>query len=123
MDCIIAIKLEGEVHALMGNDGKAVALFKDEGEAREALGYQAKHRQSYEGSMSACIHFIQLQPTIIPYEKEVIEKDFFGEPPYSVTTVRSAVMPGGVKGMKCNGVKAGDMYAAGLEPGFKPEVA
>lgn len=30
-------------------------------------GYQQKHRQNYEGSMSACINFIQFQPRIVEF--------------------------------------------------------
>lgn len=30
-------------------------------------GYRQKHRQSYEGSMSACINFIQFQPRIVEF--------------------------------------------------------
>lgn len=60
------LKTDNEIW-LMLNDDKSIKGWNTVAEALQywTSGYKRKHRQSYEGSMSACIAFVTVQPSII----------------------------------------------------------
>lgn len=70
----IAVKVEGNLY-LPFNDNSVYADKSRKKVKREMeVTYNNKHKQGYEGSMSACIHMIQFQPHVItiPAEESAI---------------------------------------------------
>jgi hypothetical protein len=89
---LVAMTVDGgERHMLMTDRQGVLTAFKS---AREGLdhfegGYRAGHGRSYEGSMSACINWMQFRPTIVSFESMDDIYKAMGPGPYKLNSVQS----------------------------------
>jgi len=67
---VLVCKAQTKQVFIMANDDGTVRGFTDERQARNCWrrSYDAAHARSYEGSMSACIHFMFFQPRIVRFK-------------------------------------------------------
>jgi len=81
---VALVKFDGHIGAMCDRDNSTVAAFKTkkEGEGVFESGYNAGHTRSYEGSMSACMNFIQFQPKVIKVKDGVELQTILGVGPY-----------------------------------------
>ena len=67
----IAIIKSGEKFFVMANrDDNSIAVFESVGDGLRSFedAYNRNHRRGFEASMSACINYIQFQPSIVKVE-------------------------------------------------------
>lgn len=84
----------------------ALAMFED--------GYNSKHRQSYEGSMSACVNWLLFRPKVVPITgvNDLLQRFFLSE---KTQAVRLGSVAGFMTGLLCDrDVKA--IWDAGVGP-------
>lgn len=82
-------------------------------------GYNRKHRSSYEGSMSACIHYISFQPRVIqvPGDTEEERLEFLKSQvdlPASLMTFSN--VSGRMQGVPLSAEKGLALYETGTSP-------
>lgn len=82
-------------------------------------GYKRKHGSSYEGSMSACIHYISFQPRVIeiPGDTEEERLEFLNSQvdlPASLMTFSN--VSGRIQGVPLSAEKGPALYETGTSP-------
>lgn len=76
-------KHDGACYVLLSKDGQSIRQFAsiEEGIGFWERGYESSIQTGYTGLMSACIHFIQIQPSIVVVKDLVeIERDLVDLP-------------------------------------------
>lgn len=93
------LKVNTEVFILIDQDNQVIG-FKNlaDGVRYFEQGYAKAHRRSYEGSMSACIAFLQVQPAIITVSGIPEIEDMVGDSPRA--SALSGVATPGLRGIK-----------------------
>lgn len=78
-------------HLLMTSHDGSIEAFATEQEAMDFFtkGYNRSHQRSYQGSMSACIHYIFFQPVIVRFDSDTALKAALEGPPYSLVTAHN----------------------------------
>lgn len=101
------------------DDDHHICAAKTEGEAIEWFEktYKRKHQQSFEGSMSACINWMQFQPSIVHMSLSDIKKDLIDESKVEPVSMNS--VSGFMKGIKVTFTKNGKKY---WDKGTKPQL-
>jgi hypothetical protein len=68
------VKSQAGLHLQLNDDGKTIAAWPttEKALAFYEQGYARKHMQSYEGSMSACINWMQFQPSVVTLSLEEV---------------------------------------------------
>lgn len=91
---------EKDVYIMASDEGKIHGFItEDEANKYFLRAYEEKHSQSFEGSMSACVHFIQFQPRVVGFEDlEDIKRRIASDPPRLVLMVGQA---GGLNAITC----------------------
>lgn len=109
-----------EVVLLMSDEEGCVRGFASVGAARAHFedAYRQKHAQSYEGSMSACIHHMMYRPSVVTIRgtedaRRLVQLDDEGR----TTLQRHWGVAGGVRGFVC-----GPAGLTAWEAGCKPRL-
>lgn len=110
---LFLLMTEEPVHLIRGwkSEAEAAAYFTDS--------YNRKHDQSYEGSISACIHFIQYQPKILRFkDMEELKATLLTD---DIQLYSLWAVSGGFTAIECHNSKAQAAYDAGISPALITE--
>ncbi len=112
----VLVKADGDYYLKLTDDN-TLAWFPtvEEGLASFTHQFDGHHARSYEGSMSACIHYIYFQYALVPFESvDTMKKALISSDPPEVTQLSH--VSGWMTGIKADRKKAAPIWEKAKKP-------
>lgn len=116
---VVLVKMDRDKLVLMTGRDNFVQAFPTETQAVRHFedAYNHAHARGYEPSMSACLHAILYQPSVVTFaSKAAMLRGLGVTNPHKATIVDANSVCGGVSGIVLNSKKAKSAWAKGIKP-------